>query len=288
MRSDPFRLTARDTAAALDTATVKRVPFTLQHVFTPRTAGWDFAWDGSSAYLALHDLVLADGELDCGELGTVRQLDLRRRMTFLPADVSVKGWSEPTERSNSFTMLAFDQNWLFEELEIAPTEAAWQPRIYFRDPKLHRIMEELQRVARAPTTTPRLMADSLAFLASSEVVQVLSRSLRDRGRLEKSQLAAAVEFMDAHLAQDVSLADIAQAAGLSVFHFSRAFKSSTGVGPYRYLLERRIDRARELISSTSLPVALIGTMVGFKTASHFSRSFTEIVGISPRAYRSQA
>lgn len=287
MRSAPFRLTARNTAAAVDTATVKRVAFTLQHVVTPRTGGWDSAWDGSSAYLALHDLVLADGELNCGELGTVRQLDLRRRMTFLPADVSVKGWSEPTERSNSFTMLAFDQNWLFEELEIAPTEGAWQPRIYFRDPKLHRIMEELQRVARAPTT-PRLKADSLAFLASSEVARVLSRSLRDRGRLEKSQLAAAVEFMDAHLAQDVSLADIAEAAGLSVFHFSRAFKSSTGVGPYRYLLERRVDRARELIRSTSLPVALIGTMVGFKTASHFSRSFTDIVGISPRAYRSQA
>lgn len=288
MRSAPLRLTARNAAASVDTTTVQRVSFTLQRVCTPRTAGWDFAWDGSSAYLALHDLVLADGELDCGELGTVRQLDLRHRLTFLPTGVSVKGWSEPTERSNSFTMLAFDQNWLFEELEIAPTEGAWQPRIYFSDSKLRRIMEELQRVAQARTTTPRLMADSLAFLASSEVVRVLSRSPRDRGQLEKSQLAAAVEFMDAHLSQDVSLADIAQAAGLSVFHFSRAFKSSTGVGPYRYLLERRIDRARELIKSTSLPVAQIATMVGFKTASHFSRSFTDVVGISPRAYRSQA
>jgi AraC family transcriptional regulator len=149
-------------------------------------------------------------------------------------------------------------------------------------------MEDLQRVARAGKSAPRLLADSLAFLAGSEVVRVLSHAPRDRGQLQKSQLATAIEFIDAHLAENVSLADIAQAAGLSAFHFSRAFKASTGVGPYRYLLERRIDRAKELISKTSVPLSLIAKMVGFKTASHFSRSFTDIVGISPRAYRAQA
>lgn len=284
----PFQLTVRDENAPVATATVKRVPFRLEHVVTPRTAGWDFAWDGSSPYLALHDLVLSDGELDCGETGALRRLDLRRTMTFLPAGVSVKGWSEPAQRSNSFTMLTFDQSWLFDELEIAPTEAKWRPRIYFQDRKLLHIMEDLQRVARAATRAPRLLADSLAFLAGSEVVRVLSQSPRDRGQLDKLQLEAAVEFIDAHLAEDVSLAHIARAAGLSAFHFSRAFKASTGVGPYRYLLERRIGRAKELISKTSMPLSLIATMVGFKTASHFSRAFTDIVGVSPRAYRSQA
>lgn len=288
MPSAPFQLLVRDGGSEPDIATVKRVPFTLEHVFTPAADGWDFEWDGSSAYLALHDLVVADGELDCGDLGNIRRLDLRQQMTFLPAGVAVNGWSEPTERSNSFTILELDQNWLFDELEIAPTEASWRPQIYFQDRVLLRTMENLGRVARAGKSAPRLMADSLAFLAGSEVVRVLSRAPRDRGQLESSQLAAAVEFMDVHLADDVSLADIAQAAGLSVFHFSRAFKATTGVGPYRYLLERRIDRAKKLIRETSTPLSVIATLVGFKTASHFSRSFTDIVGISPRTFRSQA
>lgn len=288
MPSPQFQLSIRSGAAEPDIAAVKRVPFTLAHVFTPATDGWDFAWDGSSAYLALHDLVVADGELDCGDLGTIRRLDLRQHMTFLPAGVPVKGWSSPTERSNSFTILELDQNWLFEELEIAPTEASWRPQIYFQDRVLLSTMENLGRVARAGRSAPRLMADSLAFLAGSEVVRVLSRAPRGLGQLEKSQLAAAIEFMDLHLAEDVSLADIAQAAGLSAFHFSRAFKATTGVGPYRYLLERRIDRAKKLISETSTPLSLIATLVGFKTASHFSRSFTDVVGVSPRRFRSQA
>ena len=84
---------------------------------------------------------------------------------------------------------------------------------------------------------------------------------------------------------DISVADLAALAGLSVFHFTRKFKTTTGVAPYRYVLEARAERAKTLIQSSAMPLATVAQLTGFSSPSHFSRSFAEIVGVSPGAFR---
>jgi AraC family transcriptional regulator len=105
------------------------------------------------------------------------------------------------------------------------------------------------------------------------------------GGLAGYRLRRATEFIEESLAEDLSLAEIAQAADLSPYHFARAFKQSTGVTPLRYLMERRIERAKQLLADTELPIVEVSYKVGFKSQSHFTTLFRRLTATTPRAYR---
>ena len=87
--------------------------------------------------------------------------------------------------------------------------------------------------------------------------------------------------MEAHLGGELSIDALANEACLSPFHFARAFKAATGTAPHRYLTDRRIMRARTLISEGLLPLAEIADVCGFSSQAHFTRWFKRIVGVTP-------
>jgi AraC family transcriptional regulator len=103
--------------------------------------------------------------------------------------------------------------------------------------------------------------------------------------LSKWRLKRATEYMDANLAEPVSLADIAAAAGLSRMHFAAQFRMATGLRPHEYLLQRRIERARDLLLNSRLPLVEIALDVGFKTQAHFTTVFARFVNETPNAWR---
>jgi AraC-like DNA-binding protein len=72
---------------------------------------------------------------------------------------------------------------------------------------------------------------------------------------------------------------------LSEFHFARAFKQSLGVPPHRYLIQRRIARAAEIVKTTDKPLSEVALDVGFSDQSHFTRLFVRVTGETPRAFR---
>ena len=76
-------------------------------------------------------------------------------------------------------------------------------------------------------------------------------------------------------------------AGLSVNHFARAFRQSTGLAPHAYLVQRRIERAERLLSRTDLPLSEIALAVGFADHSHFARHFRRLTGATPSVARWQ-
>lgn len=273
-----------DNLGTADTSAILRRPFDVEHVFTPREGAYDFSWDGERDYLAWHDMVFADGEMSGDSFRAVRRLDLRRRLTFFPQGHQARGWSAPNNRANSFAALYFDKQWLFEQLETPSRERSLAPMVYFQDQTLVELMEKLGRVARKRHVAPRLVLDSLIVLVGSELLRVQGSTRKTLRGLSQDQIGRAKDFIETHLFEDVALDEIAGAAGLSIHHFVRAFKLSEGVPPYRYLLLRRIERAKELIETAGAPIASVGEMVGFKSASHFSRTFAEIVGVSPREY----
>ena len=94
-----------------------------------------------------------------------------------------------------------------------------------------------------------------------------------------------VEFIEEHLAEDVSLLTLAELVDLSVYHFARAFKQSFGVPPHRYHMDRRMDRARSLLQKPALSVTQIGIQIGFRETSSFTRAFRKITGLTPTEYR---
>lgn len=106
-----------------------------------------------------------------------------------------------------------------------------------------------------------------------------------RERLSQARLERALAFLDSRLAQPVDLAEAAQVAGCSVPHFAHLFKSAMGVSPMRYLRERRMQSARELIETTRLSISEIGHRVGLPGAARFSQAFRAYWKTSPSALR---
>lgn len=112
-------------------------------------------------------------------------------------------------------------------------------------------------------------------------------TLRPTGGLPAWQLKRVVEFIEHHLDQPLTLADMAGITGLSDYHFARMFKQATGHPPHRYVLHRRLIRARHLLTETSLNMTDIALRCGFGSSSHFSNRFRAEAGVSPTEYRAQ-
>jgi AraC-like DNA-binding protein len=134
-------------------------------------------------------------------------------------------------------------------------------------PREEELMEELWTLAR--TVRPvRLPAPRLAA-----------------GGIAPRTLRRIREHIERQIERKISLSDLARLAGLSAGHFSRAFRSSVGVPPYRYLRQRRIAAGSRLIRDTDRPIAEIALSVGFSDQSHFTRAFVRVRGETPAAFR---
>jgi AraC-like DNA-binding protein len=106
-----------------------------------------------------------------------------------------------------------------------------------------------------------------------------------RGGLAPWQLRRAYEFIDANLASDPSISDVADQCGLSSGYFSRAFKRESGFSPHRWLMKRRVERAKGLLRASDLRLAEIAQVCGFVDQSHFARAFSRSEGCSPGRWR---
>ncbi len=108
---------------------------------------------------------------------------------------------------------------------------------------------------------------------------------RRQGVLAAWQQRRVIEFLQARICDEPTLSQIAEQVGLSAFHFARAFKISTGVSPYRYLIQLRIIKARWLLENSDFPISEISARVGYDDPSYFARLFRREVGVTPAAYR---
>ncbi|WP_293195812.1 MULTISPECIES: helix-turn-helix domain-containing protein [unclassified Microcoleus] len=105
------------------------------------------------------------------------------------------------------------------------------------------------------------------------------------GGLPQRQLLQVLEYINEHLSQDIKLADLAALLGMSQFHFSHMFKVAVGIAPYQYLLQQRIERAKELLQQKERSIAEIALECGFNSHSHLSKQFRQLTGMTPTAYR---
>ena len=106
-----------------------------------------------------------------------------------------------------------------------------------------------------------------------------------RGGLTPGAMRRVREYVDAHLGESMDLAELASIAGLSVFHFARQFKQSAGVTPHSYLVQRRVERAQDLLARTDLALSEIAVAAGFSDQSHLARHFRQMLGTTPREFR---
>jgi AraC family transcriptional regulator len=108
-----------------------------------------------------------------------------------------------------------------------------------------------------------------------------------RAKLSPHKLRRAIQYIDENLRNELTLSAIAGAVALSPGHFSHAFRQATGVAPHRYVLERRVERAKKLLRESDMPITEIADVVGCSSHSHFSVLFNRITGLTPRQFRNR-
>ena len=101
-------------------------------------------------------------------------------------------------------------------------------------------------------------------------------------RLSQSEIQRAIEYINDHLSQSISLAELAATVNMSPSHLTRVFKRSVGVAPHQYLIQQRVERARVLLGERNATIASVAQQVGFADHSHLNRHFKRIVGVSPK------
>ena len=159
----------------------------------------------------------------------------------------------------------------------------------FRDPRLVNQILRLWHALANDAPAGRLLADQVM----REVLGTLARRAgslpaeprRLRERLPNHTLRRLRDHVESALADDLDVAGLAEVAGLSPAHFARAFAATVGLTPFRYVMSRRLARARELLERTRRPVLDIALEVGFQTPSHFTARFRREFGVTPRALR---
>jgi AraC-like DNA-binding protein len=157
------------------------------------------------------------------------------------------------------------------------------------DAMMRHIGAALLEGLRRPAEPNQLFIDHvmLAFIAHiAQAYGGLGRSDQlARGGLAPWQVRRACERLEADLGGTLSLQQVAAELGLSVSHFSRAFRISTGLPPHQWLLRQRIDAAKQLLAVRDLPLAEVAMSAGFANQSHFTRVFSSAVGVSPGGWR---
>lgn len=103
--------------------------------------------------------------------------------------------------------------------------------------------------------------------------------------LPSARLKRVLEYIETHLGENISLAELARNSNLSVYYFSTQFRKSTGLSPHRFILQRRVQRARELLRKTSLTVLDVSLDLGFQHQNNFTRAFRRVTGMTPTRFR---
>lgn len=175
--------------------------------------------------------------------------------------------------------------------DLAPAQVQFRQQVDLNDPLLHRILQTMAEEIETPGPGGRLYGETLTLLLVTQLVRCASnlahpaKPTYTKGGLPSWRLKRALEMLEGSLAEGPSLAQLAQHVGLHPTSFCRAFKQSTGVSPHRYLLERRVARAKEMMADHTMTLTQIALDCGFSSSSQFSIIFRRITGVSPSMYR---
>jgi AraC family transcriptional regulator len=231
-----------------------------------------------------------DGETTIEGLPKSTLREFNCKLSFVPAGHRFYGWQTPRVLTRVTYFYIDLQNRLFE-LESGNRCPTISPRLFFFDQAIWDTALKLKAEVGNSDPGSRQYADALSLVLMHELTRLeraaFAATAPLRGGLPAWQQRRVMEFIEEHLAEEISLAALAELVDLSLYHFARAFTQSFGVPPHRYHMARRIDRAKSLLEKPAFSVTQIGIQIGFREASSFTRAFRKFTGLTPTEYRRQ-
>ena len=164
-------------------------------------------------------------------------------------------------------------------------ETCWS----FEDMQLAHLLTEMDREMASSWAMGSLYGDLLSMSLSIALIKKYGRlsslSVSVKGGLSRPRLKQVRDYIDENLHRDLRLKDLAALTGLSVFHFARSFRESSGLTPYHYIVQRRVDRAKSLLLQPEWTIEQVASAAGFSGGSQFSRIFRQTTGVTPSTWR---
>lgn len=190
-----------------------------------------------------------------------------------------------------YALIRMDPELVSSFEDVAPERLEFAGYTNRPDPLLHRLALALCEEAWQPGYVGQLYVDSLSTTLLVHLLRTSSnlgpqRNAKPQFPLSGSALRRVLDYIEAHLADDLRLAVLAGLAGTDRTRFSRAFKAATGVNPHRFVLQRRLERAARLLRSAGEPpIAEVADQVGMSSQSHLTTAFRREYATTPHAYR---
>lgn len=157
------------------------------------------------------------------------------------------------------------------------------------DPLVWQIVMALKTVLETDATNSCFYAESMATALAAHLLRnyaTRKHILKEyEDGLPKYKLKQALEYINTHLSENMSLEAVSGELGISQFHFCRLFKQSTGIAPHAYLIQQRVERSKQLLKQKELTINEIALECGFANPSHFAKHFRKHTGISPKQFR---
>ncbi len=170
-----------------------------------------------------------------------------------------------------------------------PTRLSLVERSGFRDPLLTQIGLALWRELEQRSPAGKLYAQTAAQMLAIHLLRYYTAGgaaiEEPKPGLTHQQMKRVMDFVQAHLSQDISLETLAQQIGFSPYHFARLFRQTTGESPHQFVLRQRIERAQRLLQERDVPLAHVAVKSGFANQSHLTQAFKRHLGLTPQVYR---
>jgi AraC family transcriptional regulator len=200
-------------------------------------------------------------------------------------------WIQPANQAFSFHVETMSR-WCGVIVQPAKLKAligadsAIEPVIGLQDEILSNVMRAITAEVLQGGNSGARFADAMLTVIATQLLRLFgAANAAPKGGITGRQLRLVMDHVDAHLEHDVAVGDLAEIAGLSEAHFSRAFKQTAGISPHKFITERRLERAKRMLADTPDSLIQIALACGFSDQAHFSRSFAQAFGVAPSALR---
>jgi AraC family transcriptional regulator len=232
----------------------------------------------------------SDGESSAEGAPISTRRNMAQTLLFIPADCEFTSWNVPGAgaRANA-TFVSLD----LKDIKLGDTTGLnfsdIPPRIHFEDPTIFATVLKLKRLIEDEGAFGSLYAETIGLTLVLELLRWHSGTPLPRqkatGGLAPRHRRAVCDYIEDNLDEDLSLDTLAELVGMSAEHFCRVFRQSLGLPPHRYVLHKRIERAKTILANRAVPITNAALELGFGGSSQFARTFRRWTGVTPSEFR---
>lgn len=239
------------------------------------------AGDFRHAPIADHYISVHSSSPVCVVCHAGRSIRSRGEINLMPAGMSEAWVEDDPSTTVDLTLPTSLLHRVAEDLGLDPDRVGIEAQFHFRDEQIEHIAWAMDAERRRDFPNGLLYSESLGVALAVHLLSRYRTLAPVRSGLSKQQLERVTDYIESQIDQNLSLPRLARVAGVSASHFKILFKRSMGLPVHEYVIQRRVERAKTLLSRGELPASQVALEAGFSHQSHMARCMRRLLGVSP-------